>query len=132
MQLIQKQPQMGETFEDLIVTAFEEDKDERGLCLRGRVTPQMTNHMGTISSGVMTTILTNAGERALGCHKKGDLVTENVTLYFLKPVQIENELTVYPNVLELSRKFGQVDIEAFHEGQIVAKALLSAQLIDRS
>lgn len=132
LQYIQKQPQIGETFEDLITNQFEEVEDESGYYLRGEVTPQMTNHIGTISSGVLTTLLTDAGNKALRRRRKGDLVAENLSVYFLKPVQIESTIEVRPNVLELSRKFGKVDIEVFHEGHLVAKALMTAQLIDRS
>ena len=132
MQLIQKQPQIGETFEDLITTSFEEVRQGNEFYIKGEITPQMTNHMGTISNGVLTTILTFAANRALNRLRKGDLVVENMGLYFLKPVQIENEIEIHPHVLELSRKFGKVDIEVFHEGQLVAKALLTAQFIERS
>lgn len=132
LQYIQKQPQIGETFEDLITNHFDEVDDESGYFLRGEITPQMTNHIGTISSGVLTTLLTDAGNKALRRRKKGDLVAENLSIYFLKPVQIESTIEVRPNVLELSRKFGKVDIEVFHEGQLVAKALMTAQLIERS
>lgn len=132
LQYIQKQPQIGETFEDLITNHFDEVDDESGYFLRGEITPQMTNHIGTISSGVLTTLLTDAGNKALRRRKKGDLVAENLSIYFLKPVQIESIIEVRPNVLELSRKFGKVDIEVFHEGQLVAKALMTAQLIERS
>jgi predicted transcriptional regulator len=132
LQYIQKQPQIGETFEDLITGQFEEGCDDRGFYLKGEISPQMTNHIGTISSGVLTTLLTDSGNKALRYHKKGDLVAENLSIYFLKPVQIESIIEIRPQVLELSRKFGKVDIEVFHEGQLVAKALMTAQLIDRT
>jgi predicted transcriptional regulator len=132
LQYIQKQPQIGETFEDLITSQFEEVCDDHGFHLKGEISPQMTNHIGTISSGVLTTLLTDAGNKALRHHKKGDLIAENLSIYFLKPVQIESIIEIHPQVLELSRKFGKVDIEVFHEGQLVAKALMTAQLIDRS
>lgn len=132
LQYIQKQPQIGETFEDLITNQFNDAEDESGYYLKGEITPQMTNTIGTISSGILSTLLTFAGNKAIRRRRKGDLVAENLSVYFLKPVQIESMIEVRPNVLELSRKFGKVDIEVFHEGQLVAKALMTAQLIDRS
>jgi predicted transcriptional regulator len=132
LQYIQKQPQIGETFEDLITNQFNDVEDESGYYLKGEITPQMTNTIGTISSGILSTLLTFAGNKAIRRRRKGDLVAENLSVYFLKPVQIESMIEVRPNVLELSRKFGKVDIEVFHEGQLVAKALMTAQLIDRS
>lgn len=132
MQYIQNQPQIGETFEDLITSSFEEIVDGKNLIFKGFISPQMTNHLGTLSSGILTTLLQEAGNRALRRQKKGDLVAENLSIYYLKPVQIETEIEIRPHVIELSRKFGKLDIEVFHEGQLVAKGMMSAQLIDRS
>jgi predicted transcriptional regulator len=132
MQYIQKQPQMGETFADQIISRFEEERTENGtMILRGQVTPQMTNHLGTISSGVLTTIVSEAGSRALRQQRKGDLVTENITFYFFKPVQIESVIEVKPKVLEVGRKFGKVEVEVYHQGNLVGKALMTAQVLER-
>ncbi|MGQ0517504.1 hotdog domain-containing protein, partial [Bacillus sp. D-CC] len=56
---------------------------------------------------------------------------ENLTIYFVKPVQIDNIVSVHPKVLEIGRKFGKVDVEVHHEGNVVGKALLMVQLIDK-
>lgn len=131
LQMNQRQPHVGETIEDLVTSRFQESYLNNEIFYRCEVTPQMANHLGTISYGVFTTIVTEAGSRALRVHKKGDLVVENITLYFIKPVQIESMIEIFPRVLEIGRKFGKVDIEVFHEGKIVGKALLMAQIIDR-
>lgn len=131
LQMLQRQPQVGDTIEDLVTRHFEDISDSQQFCFQLEVTPQMTNHLGTISYGVITTIVTEAGSRALRKYKKGDLVVENITLFFIKPVQIESKIQVYPKVLEIGRKFGKVDVEIFHDGQIAGKAMLMAQLIDR-
>lgn len=132
MQYIQKQPQNGDTFADQIISRFEEERLEGGQILfRGEVTPQMTNHLGTISSGVLTTIITEAGSRVLKLQRRGDMVPENITVYFLKPVQIESEIEVRPKVMEVSRKFGKVEVEIFHQGMLVAKAMMATQVVER-
>lgn len=129
LQVIQRQPQVGETIEDLIGDRFEVVKDQE--VFQFEVTPQMTNPLGTISYGVFTSIVTEGANRVLKNHKKGDLVVENLTIYFLKPVQLDSILTIYPKILEVGRKFGKVDIEVFNEGTLVGKAMLMCQLIDR-
>lgn len=132
MQYIQKQPQIGETFADQIISRFEEEKLDGGqIVFRGEVTPQMTNHLGTISSGVLTTIISESGSRALKQFKKGDMVPENITVYFLKPVQIESLIEIRPKVMEISRKFGKVEIEIFHQGTLVGKAMMTTQVVER-
>lgn len=130
LQMIQKQPQVGETFDDLITAGLTEIKESHDVKYRCEVTPQMTNYLGTVSYGVITTLVTESASRALRKVKKGDLVVENITFYFIKPVQIEHTIEIVPKVLEVSRKFGKVDVEVHHEGVVVGKALLMAQIID--
>lgn len=134
LQMNQRQPQVGETLDDIVTNQM--------VLMRGRakgeevytseVTPQMTNHLGTISYGVFTTIVTEAANRILRSYKKGDLVVENMTIYFLKPVQMESVIEIFPKVLEVGRKFGKVDVEVFNDGILVGKAMMMCQLIDRT
>lgn len=131
LQMIQKQPQVGETIDDLITGHMEEASGEDLTAYHCEVTPQMTNYLGTLSYGPLTTLVGDAGSRALHQLKKGDLVIENLTLYFLKPVQIDSVITLHPTVLEVSRRYGKVDVEVYYQGVIVSKALITAQLIDR-
>ncbi|MCM3179604.1 CBS domain-containing protein [Cytobacillus horneckiae] len=133
LQVIQRQPQVGETIDDivtnqLVLTTGKAKGDPVYHC---EVTPQMTNHIGTISYGVFTTIVAEAANRVLRTYKKGDLVVENMTIYFLKPVQIESMLDIFPRVLEVGRKFGKVDVEVYNEGVLVGKAMMMCQLIER-
>lgn len=134
LQMIQRQPQVGETIDDVIasqlVVANGKAKGEE--VYRCEVTPQMTNYLGTISYGVFTTIVTEAANRVLRTYKRGDLVVENMSIYFIKSVQIDSQLEIVPKVLEVGRKFGKVDIEVFNEGKLVGKAMMMCQLLDRN
>ncbi|NJP37003.1 DRTGG domain-containing protein [Alkalicoccus luteus] len=131
LQMIQRQPHVGDTIEDLVTRHLEDVSDSRTTLYKLEVTPQMTNHLGTISYGVITTIVTEASSRVLRKYKKGDLVVENMTVFFMKPVQIDAKIEIRPRVLEVGRKFGKVDVELYHNEQIVGKAMLMAQLLDR-
>jgi predicted transcriptional regulator len=134
LQMIQRQPQVGETIDDVIASQLV-DMGGRGKgeeIYRCEVTPQMTNYLGTISYGVFTTIVTEAANRVLRAYKRGDLVVENMTIYFIKPVQIDSQLEIIPKVLEVGRKFGKVDVEVFNQGKLVGKAMMMCQLLDRT
>jgi len=133
LQMLQRQPQVGETIDDTVTSQINlvKGKTKGDDMYRFEVSPQMTNHLGTISYGVFTTIVAEAANRIIRGNKKGDLVVENMTIYFLKPVQIDSMLEIYPKVLEVGRKFGKVDIEVFNEGNIVGKVMMTCQLIDR-
>ncbi|WP_347862584.1 DRTGG domain-containing protein [Salimicrobium sp. PL1-032A] len=132
LQNIQRQPQVGETIDDLITNQLTHVTDENGnYILKTEVTPQMTNQLGTMSYGVFTALITEAASHLLTKYKKGDLVVENISTYFIKPVQLESDVEIHPHILEVGRKLAKLDVEVFHEGSIVGKALLMAQLIDR-
>ncbi|MFG6148279.1 DRTGG domain-containing protein [Halobacillus sp. B23F22_1] len=132
LQNLQRQPQIGETIDDLVSKQLELSEDDEQLFkLRTTVTPQMTNQLGTLSYGVFTTLVTEASSRLLSKHKKGNLVVENISLLFIKPVQLESEIEIKPQLLEMGRKVAKVDVEVHHEHAVVGKALLMAQLIDR-
>lgn len=131
LQYHRQQPHIGETIEDVIMAQITELTSEEGKTLyRCKITPQMSNKLGSVSAGVLTSLMTDAGFRVLKNHKKGDMIIENFVVYTIKPVQIESEVTVYPRVIDISRKYGKVDIEVFYNQQLVAKAMMTAQSID--
>ncbi|MEI7024768.1 DRTGG domain-containing protein [Paenibacillus sp. y28] len=132
MQYIQKQPQIGETIEDLILSEFSEQRNEQGqVQFRGVISPQMTNHLGAVSEGVLTTLMTQAAFSAVRDYKKGDMVLESMSAYFLRPLQIDNEIEVRPRIIEVSRKFAKIDVEVYHNGNPVSKAMFAAQVLDQ-
>nr|WP_309099679.1 CBS domain-containing protein [Fredinandcohnia onubensis] len=131
MQNIGRQPQVGETIDDIVTNQLVDISADGDAIYQCEVTPQMTNHLGTISYGVFTTIVTEAASRVLKSFKKGDLVIENMTVYFMRPVQIDSLMEIHPRVLEVGRRFGKVDVEVFHGGVVVGKAMMMAQLIER-
>ncbi|MFV9511205.1 DRTGG domain-containing protein [Tepidibacillus sp. LV47] len=132
LQYIQKKPQIGETIDDIIMKPFEEQKAEDGsIIFKGEVTPQMTNQLGSLSTGPLASLVIESAHRILRQYKKGDLVPENLMIYFVKPVQIESVLEIRPKIIEVSRKFGKVDVEVYHKNQLVSKALITSQVIER-
>ena len=89
----------------------------------------MTNQLGTISYGVFTTILTHS-QPILRSRKRGELVIESITIFFLKPVQMESVIEVKPRILEAG-KFGKMEVEVSSQSGIVSKAMLMVQLMER-
>lgn len=130
LQYSQNQPQ-GQTIQDLILSGFEEAKDDRAVRLSGTVTPIMTNQLGSINPGVLMSLINEAGELAIRRLKNSDMVVENVTVYFLKPIQIDSQVTVKAEVIDIGRKFGKVDVEIFSGHDLMGKALFTAQVLER-
>ncbi|MFB4166713.1 DRTGG domain-containing protein [Virgibacillus sp. JSM 102003] len=130
LQQIQRQPQVGETIDDVVSRNLQAIEGDETI-FQAHVTPQMTNQLGTLSNGVFTALMTEASSRVLRHIKKGDLVVENLTVYFIKPVQIDSNLIIKPELLEAGRIYAKIDIEVYNEKKMVGKGLLMAQLIDR-
>ncbi|PSL35244.1 putative transcriptional regulator [Planomicrobium soli] len=130
IQTAQRQPQQGETIDDIIKSQLHLQSADK-LTLEFRVTPQMTNAYGSMSYGAYTTILTEAASTALKTKNRKDSVLENMAVYFLKPVQHDSVMLVRPVILDITRKSAKVDIEVSFEDEIVGKALLTFQLLDR-
>ena len=130
LQHAQRQPQHGETIDDLVKNEMRVLGDE-DITVEFTVTPQMTNQFGAISYGAFTTLLSEVGTFALKRRKRGDAVMENMTIYFIKPVQMESVLTVQPRILDMSRKFVKMDFEVYSGSLLVGKALMTFQLLER-
>jgi predicted transcriptional regulator len=130
LQHAQRQPQHGETIDDLVKNEMRVLGDE-DITVEFTVTPQMTNQFGAISYGAFTTLLSEVGAFALKRRKRGEAVMENMTIYFIKPVQMESVLTVQPQILDMSRKFVKMDFEVYSGSLLVGKALMTFQLLER-
>ncbi|GGA82039.1 DRTGG domain-containing protein [Ornithinibacillus halotolerans] len=129
LQQIQRQPQIGETIDDIVKNTVEDTDDK--TVYQAKVIPQMTNQLGTLSPGVFTSLITEASSRHLLRLKKGDLVVENITVYFIKPVPIDAILLIKPVIIEAGRIYAKMDVEVYHEKKLIGKALLMAQIMDR-
>ncbi|MFD2671444.1 DRTGG domain-containing protein [Marinicrinis sediminis] len=132
MQMSQHQHQAGETYEEQIWSSFEEQVSEVGeMRFVGTLTPQMTNTLGTGSEGVLTLLSALGAQRLIKEQKRGDLVMDNMSLYFIKPIQLEHQIVIRPKMIELSRRFGKVEVDIHHHDQIVMKALITAHVIEQ-
>ncbi|QHW30641.1 CBS domain-containing protein [Paenibacillus rhizovicinus] len=127
-----KQKESGETFDELIGAGFQKKASEsgEGFQYEGRITPQMSGTFGTISEGVLVTLMTQAARGLIRELGKRDYVIESMTTYFVRPIQLESEVVIRPTLLEISRKSAKLEIELKDPGGVAAKALLAAQLID--
>lgn len=73
LQMIQKQPQVGEKLDDVVSRGFKETETEKpktDAVYQYEVSPQMTNQLGNISYGVFTQILIESANRFLKSHKR--------------------------------------------------------------
>ncbi|WP_350342747.1 DRTGG domain-containing protein [Proteinivorax tanatarense] len=126
----QKQPQVGLTLSDMVLSEFKEEKISDGVRMSGKITPIMTNHLGGASNGVLMTLLTHTAYSTMQNVTYIDTVTENIVIYFLKPVQIETELVLEGKVFEFGRKTSKVEVCAYCNKELVCKAIISLRVME--
>jgi predicted transcriptional regulator len=129
-QMAQRQPHRGETIDDIVKNQMKIVPDD-ALTLEFTVIPQLTNQFGSLSYGALTTLLTEAGNRAIKLRKRGESVPENMTLYFIKQIELGSIVKVNPRILHMSRRFVKVDFDIFTDAELVAKAMFMFQLFER-
>ena len=127
---VQRQPQVGETIHDVITRSLK-TADIDPTMFETTVTPQMTNQLGTLSNGVLTTIVSEASARLLLHLKKGNMAVESLNVYFIEPVQMDSQLQVKPTLLDAGRLYAKVDVEIYNGRKLVGKGMLMAQLMDK-
>lgn len=125
------QPQIGETVDGIVMNRFSLTKIENGVRLRGKTDPVMLNPQGVASSGALMTIMANAGSEVFRVQKRLDTVLDSCTVYFTKPVQLEQDIAVEAKIIDMGRKSGKAEINVIYEGNLVAKSIISVRVIDR-
>jgi len=133
LQLMSRQPQMEETVEGLVLKGFNEvrNSDDRSVSLVGRVRAPLTGPGGTLAIGALCTLMENCAVLTVHSQRKADVVLDNIALYFLKPVPVDEHIEVRGRVLDLGRQFAKVDVEVYIGTEQVAKALLTTQTLER-
>lgn len=127
-QQVQKQPQFGETVDNLILSGFRYVEDSENLTIEGEVTQFMINEFGSASVGVLVTVMNMAGYIALRKQYRLDAITENFTLYQLQPLAVGSQVRITAKLLLVSKKHSNIEIDVYAEDALVAKGLMSARM----
>ncbi|HLS36086.1 MAG TPA: DRTGG domain-containing protein [Bacillota bacterium] len=130
LQQVHRRPNVGNTFEQITASHLKVI-DKKDLTFQTKVTPQMMNQLGMLSTSVFTSFITHSSRKLLLQLNKGDIVIENLTIFFIKPIQINDEIMIKPRLLEAGKVYAKIDCELLCKGDVVGKGLLMAQLIDR-
>ncbi|PTF84961.1 hypothetical protein BU685_11355, partial [Staphylococcus chromogenes] len=88
MQIAGRQPQVGETINDQVAKHI----DIRNNQIKVEITPQLTNQFGTLSKSVSVAIIEETIKYVMRKHKKLEVMIESLNIFYIKTVQIENEV----------------------------------------
>lgn len=132
-QQVQKQPQFGETVDNLILSGFRYVEDPENLTIEGEITQFMINEFGSASCGVLVTVMNMAGYIALRKQHRLDAITENFTLYQLQPLIVGTQVRVTAKLLLVAKKHCNIEINVYAKDtqDLVAKGLMTARVGDK-
>ena len=131
IQYMKNQPQMGETLEDIILTNFGSKRIDNRMKFSGKVTPMLTSHMGTASWSALTMLMSVAGTLTLKSLRQSDIAVDTFTVYYVRPVQLEDMLDIEVEPVEEGRMYNKVEICVYRDKELIAKAMLAAKTMRR-
>ncbi|MGV3244192.1 DRTGG domain-containing protein [Staphylococcus sp. 11261D007BR] len=126
MQVAGRQPQVGETINDQVAKHIEIRNNQ----ILVEVTPQLTNQFGTLSKSVSVAIIEETIKSIMRKYKKLEVMIESLNIFYIKTVQIENEVEVLYQILDMGRNFAKLEVTMQSGQKTVAKALIMCQLLD--
>ena len=133
MQLTQRQPQVGNTFEDDVSENLEiVEVNPTSAYFNFTVTPQMTNNLGMLSFGVLCEVVSVASKEFIHRSQRRNTVIEQLEMHYLKMIPIESNISIQIQTLDNGRKVSKLDISVLLENSVVAKAIMSNQLMERN
>lgn len=129
LQNITKQPHISETFEDMFIKSFAYEYTNIGVNLKGKVVPEMYNPVGSASVSSITMLMQLACTMALR-HKNHNVFADNFTTFYMKPVQVDTNITIHAKMIGSEKNFAKVEVEMYDGiGDICAKGMLSAKIM---
>ena len=133
MQLTQRQPQVGNTFEDDVSENLEViEVNPTNARFSFIVTPQMTNNLGMLSFGVLCEVVSVASKEFIHRSQRRNTVIEQLEMHYLRMIPIESKIAIQIQILDIGRKVSKIDISVLLENSVVAKAIMSNQLMERN
>lgn len=134
IQVLQRQPQVGNTIKDQIISSLESVDTPQELehtQYKIVVEPQMLNSVGSIAYGVLCEIITETSQQMIYGYTQQGAILEQLHLNYFKVIQNESLLTLDCVILDATRRAIKIDVSVFVNQQLVAKATVSYQTILR-
>jgi predicted transcriptional regulator len=132
LQYISRQPQIGETLDDVILKNFEYEVEGGITHFWGNIIPQMLDTIGTASWSSLNMLLSTMGLMALRQKNNINISVDSMMTYFMKPVQVDSIIHIYTKILDMGRNFCKIEIEMYDKDkEIVGKSILSAKVLKK-
>ena len=130
-QQAQKQPQVGETVDNLVMSGFKLEEWEEGTKISGAITQFMINEYGSASPGILVTLVSTA--TYIACRKRFRLETvpDSFTVHHMEPLTVGDYVQVYAKIIHLEKKTCVTDISLYSNNTLKAKAIINSRIIKK-
>jgi predicted transcriptional regulator len=133
LQQTQKQPQFGETVDNLTLSGFKlgESTEENKITILGKITQFMMNEVNIASSGAMTMIISNAATIAARKLHRLQTVVDEIHLICLHPISQDEEVTVTAELLQSDKKYCKTEVVVCTADQLKYKAHIILKVLKK-
>lgn len=133
LQQTQKQPQFGETVDNLTLSGFKLDDavGDHRIAIVGNVTQFMMNEVNIASSGAITMIVSNAATIAARKLLRLQTVVDEQHLICIDPISQDETISVVVELLQFDKKYGKVEVIVRSGEQLKYKAYLILKVLKK-
>lgn len=129
LQYIVKQPQTGETIEDLILKNLDFEYENGRMHFYGKIVPEMLDPIGTASWSSLNMMLSAVGIISLRQKNNINLSVDSIATYFMRPVQIDSIIDIYTDILDMGRSFSKIEVNMYDRNkEAIAKTIMSVKV----
>lgn len=122
-----RQPQNSDTFDEIVRRVMV--KRPEGLQIK--VLPQMLDQFGTVSRGVLMSIINEAVHYAAYNYNRHEVLIDNISIYFLRTVSLNDQINTRTMILDFGRKSAKLDVELYVRDEMIGKAIITCQTFSR-
>ena len=130
LQQTQKQPQFGETVDNLTLSGFKlgDSTDTDKITIMGNITQFMMNESNIASAGAISMIASNAATIAVRKLYRIQTAVDEIHIICINPVEQGEEVSATAEILQIDKKLCKVEVQMRTQEQLKYKAHISLRI----
>ena len=131
LQQTQKQPQFGETVDNLTLSGFKLLDKGNKVMLSGNITQFMVDEQGVASTGAIVMIVSNAATIAARKILKWQAAIDDFNYHQILPINVEQDIEVAVEFLQIEKRTCKMEVVITNQEKLYGKAMLNMHLIKK-
>lgn len=139
LKYISKENKDHRNLDSEVLKNFKSELGQKTMSFYGTITPEMLDPLGIASWNSLNMLISSMATFYLSEMNITNLFVDNISTYFMKPVQIDTEIEAHVNLISLSKAFVECLGKAFYKVEVnlfddkkdfIAKSLISIKAIE--